>query len=64
MGNVNTNSILLTSSSRKQTYHQIPNLRMNSTANRSSILIDKWKTSRQLIPNYLKMSSRLFVDLL
>ncbi|CAF3692186.1 unnamed protein product [Rotaria socialis] len=64
MGNVKTNSILLASSSRKQTYHQIPNLKMNSTTNKSSIPIDKWKTSRQLIPNYLKMSSRLFVDLL
>ncbi|CAF1530198.1 unnamed protein product, partial [Rotaria magnacalcarata] len=64
MGNVNTNSIPLTSSSRKQTYHQIPNIKMNSTTNKSSIPIDKWKTPRQLIPNYLKMSSRLFVDLL
>ncbi|CAF2134675.1 unnamed protein product, partial [Rotaria magnacalcarata] len=64
MGNVNTNSIPLTSSSRKQTYHQIPNIKMNSTTNKSSIPIDKWKTSYQLIPNYLKMSSRLFVDLL
>ncbi|CAF4772871.1 unnamed protein product [Rotaria magnacalcarata] len=64
MGNVKTNSILLASSSRKQTYHQIPNLKMNSTTNKSSIPIDKWKNSRQLIPNYLKMPSRLFVDLL
>lgn len=64
MGNVNTNSILLTSSSQKQTYHQIPNIKMNSTTNKSSIPIDKWKTSRQLIPNYLKMSSRLFMNLL
>ncbi|CAF5029362.1 unnamed protein product, partial [Rotaria magnacalcarata] len=64
MGNVITNSILLTSSSPKQTYHQIPNINMNSTTNKSSIPTDKWKTSRQLIPNYLKMSSRLFVDLL
>ncbi|CAF2063843.1 unnamed protein product, partial [Rotaria magnacalcarata] len=64
MGNVNTNSILLTSSSRKQPYHQISNIKMNSTTHKSSIPIDKWKTSRQLTPNYLKMSSRLFVDLL
>ncbi|CAF3322185.1 unnamed protein product [Rotaria socialis] len=64
MGNVNTNSILLTSSTRKPTYHQIPNINMNSTTNKSSIPTDKWKTSRQLIPNYLKMSSRLFMDLL
>ncbi|CAF4947131.1 unnamed protein product, partial [Rotaria socialis] len=64
MGNVITNSILLTSSSPKQTYHLIPNIKMNSTTNKSSISTDKWKTSRQLVPNYLKMSSRLFMDLL
>ncbi|CAF2134704.1 unnamed protein product [Rotaria magnacalcarata] len=64
MDNVNTNSILLTSSSPKQTYHLIPNIKMNSTTNKSSISTDKWKTSRQLVPNYLKMSSRLFMDLL
>lgn len=64
MDNINTNAILLTSSSRKQTYHQIPNIKMNNTTNKSSIPIDKWKTSRQLIPNYLKMSSRLFMNLL
>ncbi|CAF3049806.1 unnamed protein product [Rotaria socialis] len=64
VGHINTNSIPLTPSSRKQTYHQKPNLTMNTTKNKSSIPIDKWKTSRQLIPNYSKMSSRLFVDLL
>ncbi|CAF4530927.1 unnamed protein product, partial [Rotaria socialis] len=57
--------IVLTSSSQKQNYHQIQkNIKMNSRTNKSSIPIDKWKTSRQLTPNYLKMSSRLFVDLL
>ncbi|CAF3449944.1 unnamed protein product [Rotaria socialis] len=47
MGNANTNSILLTSSSQKQTYHLIPNLKMNSTTNKSYIPIDKNLASHQ-----------------
>ncbi|CAF2156065.1 unnamed protein product [Rotaria magnacalcarata] len=59
MVNVKTNSIRLTHSNPKQRY-----AKMNNTIKKSPIPIDKWKTSHQLKPNYLKMSNHCFMDLL